>query len=189
RPFMLVTLDEFLFRVTDKQLHPRLFAPASIVAFQKMAEEPLLQPDTIIRIELQPVGAAMCLQPFLLRRRPHEGLEITARMEAVPAPVRFREERHSNFLQIGRALAVIVVIERVRECAGDDVASIRPQLFWRQCLGPGNRLASDAAARAALPDAMLHRNNRTRIPVRNEFGIDASLITAFPDMIPRPLPT
>src|SRR5262249_20221417 len=66
RPFMLMTLNEFLFRVTDKELHPRLFAPASILSFQKNAEEPLLQPDTIIRIELQPVGAAMRLEPFLL---------------------------------------------------------------------------------------------------------------------------
>src|SRR5262249_13136979 len=115
--------------------------------------------------------------------------EITARMEAVPAPVRCREEWHGDFLQIGRALAVIVVIERVHECAGDDVAPIRFQLFWRQRLGPGNRLAGDAAARAARPDAMLHRNNRTRIPVRNEFGIDASMITGFAVMIRRALPS
>src|SRR5436190_23376411 len=53
---MLVTLDEFLFRMTDAQLHPRLFIPAGLLALQEMAEEALLQPDAIIGIELQPVG-------------------------------------------------------------------------------------------------------------------------------------
>src|SRR5262245_59045992 len=110
-------------------------------------------------------------------------------MEAVPTPVRCREEWHSNFLQIGRALAVKVVIKRVRECAADDVASIRFQLFWRQRLGPGNRLAGVAAVRSALPDAMLHQNNRTRIPDRNELGKDASMITGFAVMIRRALPS
>src|SRR5262249_13907561 len=110
-------------------------------------------------------------------------------MQPLAAPVRRREERHSDLLQIGRARAVILVIERVRECAGDDVASILFQLFWREGLGPSNRLAGDPAARPALPDAMLHRKNRTRIPVGDEFGIDAAMITGFAVVIRRALPS
>jgi len=52
-------------------------------------------------------------------------------MEALPAPVRRREERHIDLLQIGRALVVILVIEMVRERGGDDVAPTLFQLFWR----------------------------------------------------------
>src|SRR5262245_14213544 len=100
-------------------------------------------------------------------------------MQPLAAPVRRREERQSDLPQIRRALAAILVIVRGRECTGDDAASILLQLFWRQRLGPGKRLAGHTAARPALCDAMLHRNNPTRIPVGDEFGIDAAMITGF----------
>src|SRR3974390_3779121 len=87
RPFALVPLDERLAGMTDLQLQLRLARPAGVLAFEEMPEEALLQIDTVVRVEMRPVLDAMHLEPFLLGRRAHETLEITARVQALAAPI------------------------------------------------------------------------------------------------------
>ncbi len=87
RPFVLVALDEFLARMTDLEQHLRLLAPAGILALEEMTEEPLLQVDPVVRVEMRPVLDAVHFEPFLLGGGAHEALEIAARMQALAAPI------------------------------------------------------------------------------------------------------
>src|SRR5450756_462805 len=134
------------------------------------------------------MGIAMRFQPLLRRRCAHEGFEITTRMDALPTPICGGKKRHGNLLEIGRAFPVIVVVEWMLDRARDDVAAVLFQLLKRERLRACDRLVGHAAARAALADAMLHRDNRARIPVRDEFGIDASVVTGLAVMGGRAFP-
>jgi hypothetical protein len=73
--------------MADVELHPRLLVPAVLLAFEKIAEESLLQVDAIVRVVVRPVLDPVHLEPLLLRCRPEEALEIAARVQRLPAPV------------------------------------------------------------------------------------------------------
>src|SRR5262249_20402813 len=65
----------------------RLCGPARILAFEKMAEKPLLQAYAVVCIEVHPVRLAMHFEPFLLRRAFQISLEIASRVQALTAPI------------------------------------------------------------------------------------------------------
>src|SRR6266571_7003128 len=86
RPFLLVPLDE-LVDVADLQQHLRLLLPAGVLALEEMPEELLLQSDAVVGVEVRPVLEAVAFEPLLLRGRPHEALEVAARVQALAGPV------------------------------------------------------------------------------------------------------
>src|SRR5262245_17739597 len=87
RPLALVPLDEFLAGMAHLQQNLRLLAPAAVLALEEVAEELLLQLQSVVRIEVRPVLDAVALEPFLVRSGAHEALEVAARMQALPTPV------------------------------------------------------------------------------------------------------
>src|ERR1017187_10725418 len=93
RPSVLMADAEFLARMTNVELHPRLLVPAVLLALEEVAEELLLQPDAIVGVIMRPMLDAVHFQPFLFRCRAEEALEIAARVQRLPAPIRGREPR------------------------------------------------------------------------------------------------
>src|SRR6266568_9681087 len=88
-------LDEAV-DVPHLKLHAGLPVPAVLLAFQVIREEPFLKPEPVIRIEMRPMLDAVGFEPLVLRCGAHESLEVAARMQALPAPVRRREEGHAR---------------------------------------------------------------------------------------------
>src|ERR1035437_5742272 len=115
RPSILVADDEFLARMTNVELHPRLLVPAVLLALEEVAEELLLQSNAIVGVIMRPMLDAVYFEPFLFRRRPDEALEIAARMQRLSAPIGGREQRHLDLRPIRHHRLVEFVIERMRE--------------------------------------------------------------------------
>src|SRR3984957_12339283 len=72
RPRRFMTLDEFFTGMPDLQLDLGLFSPAGIFAFEKMTEEPLLQINTIVGVELAPMFQTVDLEPLVLAGSAHK---------------------------------------------------------------------------------------------------------------------
>ena len=130
RPFVLVPLDEFLAGMADLQLHARLLVPAGVLALEEVAEEAFLQADAVVRVEVRPVRVAVRLEPFLLGGDAEEALEVAARVQALPAPVRGAEHRDVDLAEIRRTLAARFVVERMieNEFLDIDAVSLRARL-------------------------------------------------------------
>ena len=79
-----------------------------------MPEEPLLQVEAVVRIEMRPVLDAVHLEPFLLRRGAHEAFEIAARMQALPPQLAVESSGILTLLQSG-----------MRDCQYSSVSSLR----------------------------------------------------------------
>src|SRR4051812_23664557 len=90
-PFVFMPLDE-LVDMTDLQLDLRLALPVAF-AFQEMIEKAQLQLAAVVRVEMGPMLDAVRLEPLVFAVTPDEALEISARMQPLPAPVRGREQR------------------------------------------------------------------------------------------------
>jgi hypothetical protein len=65
RPVVLVANDEPLAGMTDVELHPRLLVPSVLLALEKVAEEPLLKVDVVVRIVVRPMLDPVHLEPLL----------------------------------------------------------------------------------------------------------------------------
>src|SRR5258707_15770150 len=96
------------------ELHGRLLWPVPL-ALEEGIEEPQLQLAPVVGVEMRPVLDAVRLEPLLLGRRAHEAFEVAARMQALPAPVRRREEWNRYAVPFGGASPAILIVERVRE--------------------------------------------------------------------------
>ena len=106
--------------------------PAGLVAFEEAAKEPLLQVETVVRIEVCPVLDAVHFEPFVLRRGAHEAFEIAARMQALPAPVGCGEQRHLDFVPVWHArLPIFVSVELARQTILVKVAAILAEFLFR----------------------------------------------------------
>src|SRR3954462_5599257 len=88
RPGLLLAKNEALAGMAHVQLNAGLPLPAVLLSFQEIAEKALLQIHAIVRVIMGPVLDAVPLEPLLLRRGPEEALEIAARMQRLPTPVR-----------------------------------------------------------------------------------------------------
>src|SRR5688572_4737974 len=100
--------------MADVQLHAWLVLPAVADTLQKIVEEALLERDAIAAGEERPVRVAVRLEP--LRRvlgRLGVAVEVTARMDALAAPVGAREQRRLDEREIRRARFVPLVVERM----------------------------------------------------------------------------
>ena len=132
RPFILGALDERLAWMAHLQQHARLLAPAGVLALQEIVEELALQLAAVVGVEMRPVLDAVRLEPFVLRGGARKALEIAARVQALSAPVRRREQRRGDLVPLGRARLVIVVVERMRADFRAEVAAVLRELFFAQ---------------------------------------------------------
>src|SRR5690606_27012450 len=107
--------NEFLTRMPDLEANTRLFRPSRVLAVQEEIEEALLLLAPVVGVKMRPMLDAMYFEPFVLRSGAHEGFEIAARVQPLPAPVCRREERHLDLRPDRRACLVIAVVERVVE--------------------------------------------------------------------------
>ena len=162
------------------QLHAWLIFPAVVGPFQEAVEEALLQVDAVIRVEMGPVLEAMRLEPLVLRGGAHEALEIPTRVQALPTPVRRGKKRHRDLVPERRALAVIVVVERVSTNLLSEIAAIRVELAIGKHLVSAYRLARHPAFRAALAEAVLHGLHLHVVPVGPEGTEDAAVMRHVP---------
>src|SRR5258708_27015057 len=151
--------------VAPLQLHARLVLPAVVLALEEGIEKALLQLDAVIGIEMGPMLEAVRFQPLVLRSRTHEALEIAARVQTLPAPVRRRQKRHADLVPDRRARLVIVVVERMRADLVAKIAAIGVELAVRKRFVAAHGLARDAALRTARAEAVLNGLNLHVVPV------------------------
>ena len=189
RPFLLVPLDELLTGVADLQHDLRLLLPSRVFALQEVAEELLLKGHTVVRVEVSPVLDAVHLEPLLLRRRAHESLEVAPGMQALPAPVGRREERHRDPRPVGHARApVLVAGERILPAVLVEIAAVAAELLLGQGRQPGDPVAVHpapeplGAATVLDPDDL---RGEPRLPERTE---DAAVVTEITVVVGRALP-
>src|SRR5207245_10828007 len=112
-----------------------------------MIEEAFLQRDSVVGVERRPVRAAVHFQPLLPRRRARKALEVAARVQSLPAPVRGREQRNHDFGEIGGALAVVGTVEGPRQQLLPHVLAVLLELPGRESLRAAYGFSGDAAPR------------------------------------------
>ena len=127
-------------------LDRRLPIPAGVLTFQHLAEEPLLQRDAIVGVELGEVLQPVHFQPLVCRTGPGPGLEVAASVQMV-GPVRRRQHRHGDLLGFPGPLPVVRLIQRTGPQFGGRVTAVGGQLRVGQHLRPGDRLSSDRVRR------------------------------------------
>src|ERR1043165_7141035 len=98
---------------------------------------------------MRPVLDAMRFEPFVFRRSTRETFEIAARMQALSAPVRGREQRRRDLVPLRRARLVIVIVERMAADLAAEVAAVLRKLLLAQGLRAADELAVHARALAA----------------------------------------
>ena len=169
--------------------HLRLLRPARVLALEEVAEEALLEAHAIVRVEVGPVLDPVDLEPFLLRGRAHEALEVAARMQPLTAPVRRREERHRDPGPVGQARAPVLVRgQRVLEARLVEVAAAGAQLLLGQGGRPGDPVAGHPAPVAARAAAVLHPHDLRGEPGPAEGAEDAAVVAEVAVEVGRPLP-
>src|SRR4029077_8897232 len=94
-----------------------------------------------------------------------KSFEIAARMQALAAPVRRREQWHRDLVPLRRARLVIVIVERMRADVGAEVAAVLGQLLVAQRFWPADEFPVHARTFAALARAVLHGLDLHVIPV------------------------
>src|SRR5205085_4794417 len=132
--------------------------------------------------------AAVDFEPFLLRAGADEPLEIAARVQALPAPVRCRQERHLDLREVGAALAVVLAVHLAGEECLPHVLSIACQFVFAERLRPADELTGIRILLAAAADAVLHGLHLHVLPVLAEAADDAAvprtlavgIVPAFP---------
>src|SRR5205807_9558736 len=97
-------------------------------------------------------------------------------MQPLASPITGGKKRHCNFRPEGRASFVIIIIERMARDLAAKITSVSCQLFFGEHLGSTNKLAGNAAARAALAESVLHRLNLHVVPVSPEAAENASVM-------------
>src|SRR6266702_1120993 len=178
RPFVLLSRHEFFARVAHVQQNARLPVPAVVDSLEEIIEKTLLQLHAVVGVEGRTMRAAMNFEPFLFRNSTHESFEISARVQALPAPVRRRKQRRVHLRQVRRALAVIRPVHLAPEQRGPHALAVLRELFLPQCFRSADGLAGDAAPRAALALAVLHGLHLHVLPVLAEAAEDAAVAVA-----------
>src|SRR5262245_1246434 len=143
--------------MANLQQHFRLPVPARVLALEKMPEEFLLQPNAVICVEMRPVLDAMHFEPFLLGSRANETLEISARMQALSAPVCRGEEGRLHLSPVRHArLPVGISVELARDTVFVEVAAVATKLFFRKRFRPRHPVAIHAALETTRAAPVLH---------------------------------
>ena len=61
--------------------HTGLAVPAVVLALEEVVEEPVLQTDAVVGVELGPVLEAVDLEPLLFGGRLHERLDVASEVQ------------------------------------------------------------------------------------------------------------
>src|SRR3954453_7997179 len=117
---------------------------------------------------MRPVLDAVRLEPLVARGRADEAFEIAARMQALSAPIRRREQRHGDLVPLRRARLVIVIIEWMGANVRAEIAAVRGELLFAQSLRSANEFTMHTGTLAALAGAVLHGLDLHVIPVGPE---------------------
>ena len=118
-----------------------------VFALEEVVEEAQLELAAVVGVEVRPVLDSVRLEPLLLRRGAGEALEVAARMQALAAPVGGGEERDDDLVPVRRAVAVVLVVERVREDLVAEVAAVGGELLVGERLVAADELPGVAALR------------------------------------------
>src|SRR5437867_10389080 len=137
RPLVLGAQGEALAGAADVQRHSWLLRPAGVFAFEKMAKKPFLQPDAVVAVEMGEVRIAVHLEPLLLRAGAQEAFEVAARVQALATPVRRREQRRLDLLELDHAFAVVAVDERAAQRFAGGIGGILREHLGRERLRAG----------------------------------------------------
>ena len=147
--------------------HLRLLLPAGVLALEEVAEEPLLQLDAVVGVEVGPVLDAVHLEPFLLRRRRARSPR-NCRAGAAPARPSWRRRAAGTltFDQSGmRDCQYSSVASGLCEAVLVEVAPVGAELLLGQRRRPGHPVAVHPAPVAARAPAVLHLDDLRREPV------------------------
>ena len=130
--------------MTHLQLYARTLFKAILLSVQEMIEELQLQLAAVVGVEMGPVLDAVHFEPFVLGGGTDEALEISARMQGLPAPIRRGQKRRFHLRPDRRACAVIVVVQRMGTDVVTQRAAIARELRLRQRFRPAHQLAMHA---------------------------------------------
>src|SRR5712692_8807722 len=167
RPLVLPARDEAI-EVPYLQEHPRRVIPTVALAVQEIIEEAFLNLAAIVGVKVRPVFYTVRFQPFVLACRAYEAFEISARVQALTAPIRRGQERHGHFRPNRRARLVILVVERMRADLVAEVATVVGEFLRRQGFRSADKLAVYARAFSPLARAVLHGLYLHVVPIRPE---------------------
>jgi hypothetical protein len=112
RPARGGAFSECPVHAADPESDWRLAVPAGFLAFEEVAEEPLLEADAVVGVQLDPVLQAVHLEPLLLAGHAQVAFEPAAGVQVV-GPVRGGQHRDLDLGQVGGPLDVVVVEQRV----------------------------------------------------------------------------
>src|SRR5271156_5545148 len=162
--------------MTNLKLNPRLVAPAVRVTLEIKIEKPALQFAAIIRVKMRPMLEPVAFEPLLFRGRPDKPLEIAARMQSLPAPVRRRQKRHRDLAPVGRARSVIIIVKGMGENLITEARPVTCELFVGQGLVATDQLAAHRAARPSFAETKLNGLDLHVVPVGPERRHDAAVM-------------
>ena len=137
-PLVLTPPDESLAGVPDVELDPRGAVEAVVLTFEEVVEEALLQVAPVRRVEMRPVGIAVCLEPLGLGGASSEAVEVAPGMDPLAAPVRRREEGDLDPGEVDGTVAMPVVEEGMALDLGERFRRGSPRAGPRAA-SPGRR--------------------------------------------------
>ncbi len=107
-----------------------------------------------------------------------------------PTPPQLAAERNGTFTfdQSGDAIAVVAVVERMREQRLGEVDAVALEFVGRERLRPGHEFAGDTAAVAAFADAMLDRPDAEVVHGEREGREDAAVVGVLAVVVGRAFP-
>ena len=179
---------ELLAGVADVELDARLRIPPVVDALQEVVEEALLEREAVGAGEERPVRVSVDLEPLLRGRGLREAVEVAARMDALAAPVGARQQGRRHQRQIGRALAVPLVVERMLLELLEDVDAVLGQLLVGEGDRPRHRLARVGVLLRPLPSPVLHVDHLDLRPALLELAQDAAVVAGVAVAVVLPLP-
>src|SRR5581483_5586587 len=170
------------------ELDARLTVPAVALSLEKISEEFLLQTDAVVGVVMRPVLDAMYFKPFLPRSCTVKSLEIAARMQRLPAPVRGRQHRHLHFRPVRPHGLVEIVVERMREIRLAEIVTVCAHLLGGERLRSLYPVTVHAAAVPLRAETVLHGLDLHVVPVLRERVVDAAVVAELAVEIGEALP-
>src|SRR5207247_6962470 len=116
------------------------------------------------------------LKPLVLRHGSDEALDVASQVQPLASPITGGKKRHCDFRPERRASFVVIVIERMARDLAAEITTVFAQLFFGKRLRSTDKLAGNAAAWAALAEAVLHGLHLHVVPVRPEGAENASVM-------------
>src|ERR1700733_1228890 len=174
--------------MTNLKLNPWLVAPAVRLALEIKVEKPALQFAAIIGVKMRPMLEPVAFEPFLFRGCPDKPLEIAARMQALPAPIRRRQKRHRDLAPVGRPRSVVIIVEGMGEDFVAEAGTVTRQFFIRKSLVATDQFAGHRAARPSFAETILNGLDLHVVPVGPERRHDAAVMRHVAIPVGRPLP-